>query len=747
MTEIACIAWNAVVRRRSERRNSGGNSIADFRFRGKECDLVEDFGHIWNREHENEEDRILSHFESLLDQWAASGDVDRLGLALDRFAARSRTSMMWRVFMEAGAKYPIILGRELEPALTESLFFTHPDYSYGGISLFAALHKTADLKRRKRLEKLILDLPRTARFLHDQPREPIPDWLKYTQNKMLNTLDEGQIALLAVRTLRLQRAEREPLPKNRKPEGVRVSSFSFSDEEEFERRGLSLKDPTNAQVYHMRESLKAFHDRDGVKITVETIERNWPTIGQGERLLRLKRCKDHPMAEEVWGCLVAACEAIVRFTNWPSSDGRWRVVRRIFLKASTDPIPKTSEDENAKEDGWPCWGWPSPRIDAARGLIFLVLRIGRSDKEVKAAILKLSRDKSHPLRFNMGDRLAVLEHVAPELMWQLIDRFIRYERKFSVLEAVVLSLDHLIGRFPKEVKMRLARIDKRAIAAAPEEHNIHERLAHSHLFYFLRTGDSASESYIGALIADCDIPRASNALITQLHTCRAGGWLTAGDAMKIVEIEEKVRKRTWGFFGKLLTSAQAKLEQHRERWRQLQLAGQTRSEEMQPTEEAVKRMARMVDGIASQLYFASGALAEKQDKNDGHLTESQLRRYWTESSPLFRALAEEIHPHTTHQVVEALYHLLPCAPDEVFLTAASAITSSSTAGYQHESIAVSDVVKLIQRALADHREIFKSVDGRESKCLVALLRVLDLFVEAGWSQARQLTHRLEEIYR
>ncbi|HUI07774.1 MAG TPA: hypothetical protein VL486_12295 [Verrucomicrobiae bacterium] len=37
--------------------------------------------------------------------------------------------------------------------------------------------------------------------------------------------------------------------------------------------------------------------------------------------------------------------------------------------------------------------------------------------------------------------------------------------------------------------------------------------------------------------------------------------------------------------------------------------------------------------------------------------------------------------------------------------------------------------------------------SQESECLVTLLQVLDLFIEAGWSEARQLTHRLEEIYR
>ena len=93
-------------------------------------------------------------------------------LALDHFAARSRTSQLWMLFMEAGAKHPATLGRELAPVLDESLFLTHADYCYGGILLFAALHKAGDAAQRERLEMQALELPQTARFLHDEPREP-----------------------------------------------------------------------------------------------------------------------------------------------------------------------------------------------------------------------------------------------------------------------------------------------------------------------------------------------------------------------------------------------------------------------------------------------------------------------------------------------------------------------------------------------------------------------------------------------
>lgn len=82
-----------------------------------------------------------------------------------------------------------------------------------------------------------------------------------------------------------------------------------------------------------------------------------------------------------------------------------------------------------------------------------------------------------------------------------------------------------------------------------------------------------------------------------------------------------------------------------------------------------------------QLYFASGAHGEKQNKDERKLTATQTQRFWREAAPLFSKLAEEPHPHTAYHLVQTLYHLLPCAPREVFLLATQSIRSSSAAGH------------------------------------------------------------------
>jgi hypothetical protein len=332
-------------------------------------------------------------------------------------------------------------------------------------------------------------------------------------------------------------------------------------------------------------------------------------------------------------------------------------------------------------------------------------------------------------------------------MWKLFDTFIANENRFSVLDALLQSLDRLWVEAPENMRPRLRRIADRAMQSAPPDNRIFETLAETHLFHFLRTGDPECEAFIAGLINECDSQRASQALRASLHICRSSGWLTFGDGVKSDPQIDAYRTRSWSFFSRLLSAAQTKLQQHREAREQLK-QGQRDEEAVKLVEEHINRAAGLVDAIAMQLYFACGAHDEQSNKQGKRLSAAQLRRFWQEAAPLFTALAAEPHPHTAHQVVQTLHRLLPCAPRDAFLLATQTILNSAKmASFQYESLAVGEVVKLIQRALADHRELFQSDTGQHSECLKALLEVLDLFVEAGWSEARQLTHRLEEIYR
>ncbi|MDP0497379.1 MAG: hypothetical protein Q7Q73_14350, partial [Verrucomicrobiota bacterium JB024] len=706
---------------RPPRRGRGGRSQTDF------------------EHHENE---IISHFEKTLDQWANISDGEHLKISLDVLCARNRSSEMWQVFMRAGAKYPSTLGKELEPLLLESVFLTHADYCEAGRLLFAALHKVGDAQKRKWMEKLLLNLPQTAHLFHGEPRSPTPSYIVYAQKKLLLALDEGDLVLEEAKSLWFSHIE-----QRRKRHNEIVDTSSTSVDRQQNHKNAQIKDPVDDELILLIEAIKPVRDLRGGNLDSDILAQAWVTVEQSERAVAQYLSSHGERADELWGYLVGACRAIAGNAEWSPDDGRWSTLRRIFLKALTDPRPIAREDDDQNEEKWPSYTWPAPRLDAACGLLYYAYRIGGVDSEISEALHTIREDKSEALRFYFAERLHCLSKAAPKLMWELVDHFIYNEIRFSVLTMIVRSLDHLWHTFPAEVSPRLSHIAKQSIENASDENIIHPRLTNAFLFHYFRTGDPACEWYIRNLVQECDCKRVSKSLDRQFFVCREGGWLTAGDAVNVVAAKEATRERTWTFLKELLASAQSKLEYHRKHAQKFSQKGDNESEGAMYTQEAIRHTLKIIDDIARELYFTSGAFSEKQNDDKNHLTEPQKQRFWIESASVLRALAEEPHPSVVHNVVQTLHHLLPCSPQEVFILATNAIISGSKAGYQYDSLALGKVVELLQQALADHRDIFKVEGTKESKCLTALLQILDLFVEAGWSEARQLTHRLEEIYR
>ncbi|HEY4257292.1 MAG TPA: hypothetical protein VGM66_08775 [Candidatus Udaeobacter sp.] len=748
MTEIACLAWNAVVRRRGERRRGELETLARVKFRDVECELPQDYSHIWGRDFAYEENRILSHFEILLRGWAGDNDVARIEAALDAVARRNRTSLVWALLMEIGAEHPQSLGYRLEPLLTEPVCLYHPDYAYAAAALLRALHRVGDQTKRERLEQLVFPLPINIRARRSDSWEdgkPAP-WVIHSQNRLLAGLQQENIVLSETRDLWVARNTAGELQGAATRHRTEITSHTYTDEELIERRGVNLNDPTNAEMFRLREALKPFAET-AASFSLGDIEREWSVIAESEKVAAQYHRSFPEMSQELWGYLVGACAKIARHADWPQSDERWQTIRRILLNASHDAVPAPDQPDS-KHDSCSAWGWPSPRIDAATGLPRLLANLGGADEEVAAAIRALSRDGSAAVRFNLASVLPVLAKSAPDSMWELTDAFVADEPHFTVLDAVAHSMDWLWNLDADKVAQRLHEIESRVREQAPADHSIHETLAHNFVFQFLRTGRPDCEKYVTDLIAGCGEPRATKRILPQLHVCRAGGWMTAGDPEKTDEKIDALRARTWTFLLDLLSTAHSRLQSTRRRWLELkQMGNNDDSPEVKQTQATIEQLAHIVDGIASELYFGSGAFADKQKKNEEQLTPAQTERFWREAAPLLKILAKEPHPHTAYEVVQTLHYLLPCSPEEVFLLAAESIRTSSTAGFQFESLAVPEVVKIVQRVLADHRDILQVQNGSEPPALTALLEVLDIFVEAGWPEARALTHRLEEIYR
>ena len=209
--------------------------------------------------------------------------------------------------------------------------------------------------------------------------------------------------------------------------------------------------------------------------------------------------------------------------------------------------------------------------------------------------------------------------------------------------------------------------------------------------------------------------------------------------------DDQRRKRVWRFIHEATLVATQKLAALRKSLDESYAAGQQVSDEDQ---KHLGSLIHVIDQVATQIYFGSGAYAHSHPNNgkpEDRLDVPKTRRFLSDATPTLKLLCKEPHPHVAYEVVQSLDHFLGADPIPVFEMAASSILASCKAGFQHESLAVPVVVRLIERALADHREIFRLRHKTMPETLKQLIRVLDLFVEAGSKEARRLTHRLEQI--
>jgi hypothetical protein len=94
-------------------------------------------------------------------------------------------------------------------------------------------------------------------------------------------------------------------------------------------------------------------------------------------------------------------------------------------------------------------------------------------------------------------------------------------------------------------------------------------------------------------------------------------------------------------------------------------------------------------------------------------------------------------------VVETLEAFVEIDPRGVFIRLAQTIEGGKAGGYHFDSMAVDLFVALIERYLAEYRTLLQS----DEELRTLLIAMLDIFVDAGWPKARQLTYGLHELFR
>jgi hypothetical protein len=332
------------------------------------------------------------------------------------------------------------------------------------------------------------------------------------------------------------------------------------------------------------------------------------------------------------------------------------------------------------------------------------------------------------VRFQVTTRLLQLYDKDIDSLWAILDTLANTEPRIGVLSGMLYAvINPLSGRYKAEV-IELVRTILRRTDLPSDGGDAVAWCYQITAGLYLWLNDPAAYAVVQEVI-EGDGFRPHRAAQCLKNTREALTFVS--DVPK--ETDAEIRQRAFGLMETIIASVSVAIERllHKVEVKDRDEGWQTEFQEL----------ARLIDFIGNQLYFASGAY----DGTNSHrkLDEPARKIFWMESRSAISSLSTVAIPSAAHHLIEMLQSFIPFDPADVFHAIASVIRAAKSWGYQYESTAVDLLVKVTEIYLAEYRLLLQ----QDLQCREELIDILETFVIAGWPSARRLSYRLEEIFR
>ena len=154
----------------------------------------------------------------------------------------------------------------------------------------------------------------------------------------------------------------------------------------------------------------------------------------------------------------------------------------------------------------------------------------------------------------------------------------------------------------------------------------------------------------------------------------------------------------------------------------------------------LKHALEVLNGIANQLYFASGALEDKRGGVARGLGAAH-ERFAALAVPVLIVCARSKASPIVHHVVETLLFLAPIDNKRALLSMAEAIASDGA--YIYDSMSSDLVMPYLKMLLAEHRELVLFDEGG----VAAFRTLLSAFASGGNESALELAFTFSDVFR
>ncbi|MHB8386397.1 NACHT domain-containing protein [Metallibacterium sp.] len=692
-----------------------------------------DYSSIWDGGTYRHDDamKMVDAFQKKLESLAKEGDTAALRMVVAEAVTQNRSGFLWRRILMVAAENPQSLGEIVRPLTTSSAMLKSIDTTYPMAALLKALGPAMAPDEKERVETTILCLG-TDRDIGFPASEN-------TQHRLLVALaDAGSLVTAEARKIMDELRSADKVPSYEEPERLRSYSRAFGEVEYLAEQGVDVDAEPNRRLRTLEAPVKEFAEQNlnGVP-TAEQIKSIVPAMRElREALLAAERDGvARQQADHAMHYLVAVAARIARTDLKESPEGD--LARDILLDGAVHPEPVHHPEYDAQFDKSPSWGSPAARIEAAAGMTVLARSAPYATQAVRDAIATLAKDPVPAVRYQVACALNTISRTAPELMWGIIEDMCRAESSRSVLQGLVAGPIQNLAPSSVERVVGLLLIILDRVKDGPGAGTVRNfcigLISGLHIWRNAARCEAVVYSIAEHPLSNID---AASTLVRNFREASTEGPVEPADPTK-----DAVRYRIWKLIETLLKSSIDEVHGILARNK-----GVLYGEWAKADQEAVKDLNRLIDHIGTELYFASGAYnpgGQAADDSDGHMPGGKACRYYEESRASFELLASSGLPSVTHNLMKILEYMVDFDPPAVFKQVGKIVGFGKAGGFQYESMAADQVVRLVERYLAEYREVLQT----DPECRHVLMEILDAFVEAGWPSARQLTYRLDEIFK
>lgn len=707
-----------------------------FTFLGGTANLISDRSHIWaagSHNHHQPWFKMLEAFRQTLSDVINRSDTDLLRDLLTIVRDDNILAIIWNSVLIAARPNARVAAPLIHELIGAPPILISSDTRFEAGNLIRDAYQYLDDCDRKRIENAIASIVENGEEGESQYKSRIRD-------QLYGCIPES---LIATSIARVRRAALNSVngPPVHAPDFEIGPMRSPSHRESLEDDGVDLGNQWNVKADNLIQQITAFPDLGSqqpptIKVTGEILPKLTELKQLGESATTYAI---HPtLANPIDSYLIDCCKRIAGAPD-RNRDAAWfPIVKQILLSGSEHPKPEYTTSMDASwDEGLAGWGSPSPRIDAAQGLMRIASKPDTVSNDVLEAIERLANDRCPSVRHQISVHLLMLQTVAPTMMWKLIGQVSEHEDRLVVLNhfahSVMLKLIATNwGRVDQHFQCLYERVRQRTHA---------DDVRKAYATYCLRRSlwdeSRAHQSQLNDWIND---PVEHSPEVGRLiDLCRS--LLEATNESQSPADRDRGRQYAITLMRTIVS-----------RIRQLH-AGLRDAQPSHPSDwqkdalEHDRALRFHTHAIVTQLLFGSGA---DQDSDMGTLDHNERGQFlegqnilFNMLKPLLEELAHIPYVEAAYDLLQILQHFMPVQPTDSFTIAATLLATSKSDYVQFESMAADIVVQIVEQFLTEHRDLIRTNQALQQ----ALLDVLDQFVEAGWPRATALTYRLDEVFR